>query len=249
MTKTKTGIAGFDKLVQGGFERGATVLLCGTPGTAKTIFSLEFAYNGASKYKEKSLYVTFEETRPHLMGQAKQFKWDLEKYEKKGLFHILSISTEEINHETVNSIIEYVIREKIERLVIDSLSTLSINAPIYFAINDVFLKEFITEKAIYSPAISEDFLLKRFVYNLINQLHKLNVTSILISEIGKDSKFYSRDTVSEFMADGIIEIVYESLGGDFSRSLLVRKMRHIKNDEDIHPLEISKTGLIVHDVN
>jgi len=38
------------------------------------------------------------------------------------------------------------------------------------------------------------------------------------------------------------------MGGEFSRSLLVRKMRGTKNDEDIHPLEISSKGLVVHTI-
>lgn len=248
MNKVPTGIKGFDRLINGGFEKHETLLLCGTPGTAKTIFSMEYIYNGTKKYGEKGLYVTFEQSKNHLISQAKQFGWDFEKEIKKGAMHIISIPAEEITHETVEKIMDYVKKERIKRLVIDSLSTLSINAPIYYAISDVFLKEFITEGSIYSPAISEDFIVKRFIYYLINHLHKLDVTSILISEIGKDSKFYSRDTVSEFMVDGIIEITYESMGGEYSRNLLIRKMRYIKNDEDIHPLEISKKGIIIHDI-
>jgi len=38
------------------------------------------------------------------------------------------------------------------------------------------------------------------------------------------------------------------MGGEFSRSLMVRKMRNTKNNEDIHPLEIGKAGLVVHDL-
>ena len=52
--------------------------------------------------------------------------------------------------------------------------------------------------------------------------------------------------ISEFLCDGVVLLNFESLGGEFSRSLLVRKMRHTKNEEDIHPLEISKKGLVVH---
>ena len=116
MVGVKTGISGFDKLVGGGFERGATIVLCGTPGTAKTIFSTEFIYNGAAKFGEKGLYVTFEETRPQVFAQAEQFGWDLQRYEKKGLLQIVCVPAEEINYETVERIISIIKKEKIQRL-------------------------------------------------------------------------------------------------------------------------------------
>ena len=37
-------------------------------------------------------------------------------------------------------------------------------------------------------------------------------------------------------------------GGDYSRNLTIKKMRQTKNDEDLHPLEISNKGIIVHDI-
>ena len=76
----------------------------------------------------------------------------------------------------------------------------------------------------------------------------LDCTSILISEASEKGDYLSRDTISEFACDGVILINFESMGGEFSRSLIIRKMRNTRNDEDIHPLEIGKSGLVTHDV-
>ena len=46
----------------------------------------------------------------------------------------------------------------------------------------------------------------------------------------------------------MINIEYESLGGDFSRQLTIKKMRKTKNDEDLHPMEISNKGIIIHNL-
>ena len=81
--QVKTGITGFDELVEGGFPKGKCILLSGTPGTGKTIFSLQYIYNGAKRFKEKSLYISFEENKEHLFSQAKKFGWDLEKLENE----------------------------------------------------------------------------------------------------------------------------------------------------------------------
>ncbi|MGM5485026.1 MAG: RAD55 family ATPase [Nanobdellota archaeon] len=245
--RVKTGIEGFDKLVDGGLPSGANILLSGTPGTAKSIFSLQYAYTGA-KEGENTLYVSFEQARDDIITQGEQLGLKLKGLEKKKKFHLMCVPVKDIDHTTFPMIVDYIKKNYIKRLVIDSLSTLTINAPIYAAINDLFLKDLITRDSIYSPSIGGDFILKRYVYMLIGELQELDVTSLLISEISEESKYMSRDTVSEFLCDGIIQMMFESMGGEFSRSLLVRKMRHTKNDEDIHPVEISKKGLVVHDL-
>lgn len=63
MERVATGIKGFDNLIEGGFPKGSAILLSGTPATGKTIFALEYLVNGARKFNERGLYVTFEEKR------------------------------------------------------------------------------------------------------------------------------------------------------------------------------------------
>ena len=232
MEKAKTGIPGFDKLVEGGFPRGKIILLSGTPGTCKTIFALQFLYNGATKFNENGLYVSLEEREDSLKNQALQFGWDFNKLEKDKKVKIISITAKNIQETTGEGIITLARENNITRLVIDSLSALSINTPtVYSKVTDL------TEISI-----------RRFMYKFINDLRdiKNNITSLLISQT-TDGQL-SRDTVSEFICDGIIHINYETLGGEYSRTLAIRKMRETDNDEDIHPLEISKSGLVVHTI-
>ncbi|MCA9478629.1 MAG: hypothetical protein KC535_05775, partial [Nanoarchaeota archaeon] len=56
----------------------------------------------------------------------------------------------------------------------------------------------------------------------------------------------SNDGVSEFICDGIIHIYYESMGGSFSRSVQIRKMRQVKHEEGVYPLEIGSKGIKIH---
>lgn len=229
INKTKTGIKGFDKLVGGGFSQGSIILLSGSPGTGKTIFGLEYLYNGASA-GEKSLYITFEEPVANLKEQAAQFGWDIASLEKRELIKIQYIPSKAITNATLKEISAAVKEEEIKRIVIDSISTLALSIPtIHTKVTEI-----------------TDFSIKRFIHNFIEDLRDLNgTTTLLIAQTTAEKKL-SSDEVSEFVADGIIHIIYESLGGEFSRSLIVRKMRQCKNDEDIHPLEISKKGLVVH---
>ena len=230
MDRVKTGIKGFDKLVEGGFPKGKIVLLSGTPGTSKTIFALQFLYNGATQFNENGLYVSFEEREQSLKSQALQFGWEFDKLEKANKVKILSIPANSIKETTAFEIISLAKKNSVKRLVIDSLSTLSINTPTtYSKVTDL------TEISI-----------KRFMYTFINDLRDIRdgVTSLLISQTVEGQ--LSRDIVSEFICDGIIHINYETLGGKYSRTLTIRKMRETKNDEDVHPVEITPRGLVVH---
>lgn len=228
MEQVKSGIKGFDNLIKGGFPKGKTVLISGTPGTGKTIFALQYLYAGATKYGEKGLYVTLEENSSSLKNQALQFGWDFEKLEKKGMLKILNIAPKDIKESTVKDIINLVRKGGYKRLVIDSISALAINTPNSFGA--------LTE-------ITEIFT-KRFMYSFIRELEDSTATSLLIAQ-GNDSGL-SSDGVSDFICGGVIHIKYENLGGEYSRYLIIRKMREVKHDEDIHPLEINKTGVVIH---
>lgn len=247
--RVKSGIKGFDELVQGGFPKGSTILLTGSPGTGKTIFGLEYVYKGAIQFKEKGLYISFEQTVDSLKKQASVLGWDLEPLMKKGDLEIVYLPIRDIDRKTSSKIIDKVKNEKIRRLVVDSVSTLSINAPVYSYMSDQTLIDIEKGKSFLSPPIVGEFIIKRFIYSFIDDLHiDDGCTALLISEASERGEYLSRDTVSEFICDGIVLFTFESMGGEFSRSLIVRKMRNTKNDEDIHPLEISNKGLVVHKI-
>ena len=247
-TRTATGIPGFDELVQGGFPAGSSTLICGGPGCGKTIFCMEYLLRGARDFNEKGLYVTLEQTSEALKQQFKQFGWDIEELEKTGKIKILSISIKDLNKNTINDIQTLVKKEGIKRLVIDSLSTLVINAPIYTTPSEMAVEDVVGQNVVFSPAIIGDYLVKKFVYGFIERLRDMNTTNLLISEASEKGEFISRDGLSEFVCDGVVIISFESMGGNYSRSLIVRKMRATKNNEDVHPVEISPKGLIVHKI-
>lgn len=229
--RVKTHIEGLDSLIEGGFIRGSTNTIIGSCATGKTIFSMQYLYNGVKKDNEKCIYFTFEEKKESLIKQAIQFGWDLNELEKKGRLKIISIGVTDINKNTVKDIIEIIKDVKAKRVVIDSISTLAFLTP--------------KDSSIQSSLSTVD--VKRFIYEFITKFRELeDVTSLLISQ--KDNE--GIDEVVKYICDGVIEIEYESLGGDFSRNLNIRKMRKTKNDDDLHPMEISsKQGIIIHNLD
>lgn len=226
--RVKTYISGFDELILGGFPKGSNILITGTPGTGKTIFSLEYLYNGIIKNNEVGIYFTFEEKKEALINQANQFGWDLEKLEKKGKLKIISIGSDDISKNTVHDLLEIINHTQAKRVIIDSITTLSFITPQIQGIS------------------TNQYVIKRFLYNFITSFKNIkDLTTIFISQ--KDE--VASNITAEYLCDGVINIDYESLGGDYSRILTIKKMRQTRNNENLHPLEISKTGIVIHNID
>ncbi len=62
LEKVPTGIMGLDEVTQGGIPKGRTTLVCGGPGTGKTMMALEFLVRGARDFKEPGVFFSFEES-------------------------------------------------------------------------------------------------------------------------------------------------------------------------------------------
>src|SRR5450432_4125397 len=86
VTKTLTGIQGFDEITHGGLPRGGTTLIMGGPGCGKTVFALQSLVSGLERTKEAGIFVGFEESTRQIMGNAATFGWDLNALAKKKLY-------------------------------------------------------------------------------------------------------------------------------------------------------------------
>jgi circadian clock protein KaiC len=117
--RVKTGIPGFDTLLEGGIPGGFVVVVTGPPGTGKTTFSLQFLMEGL-KNNERCIYFSFEENLEQLINSAARFGWDIAGYIDKGYLEIFAftmLSTEEI--------IDIFDIFKPKRVVFDSINVLS----------------------------------------------------------------------------------------------------------------------------
>ena len=190
----------------------------------KTIFSLEYLINGALKDNEVGVYFSFEEKKESLIKQAKQFGWDLEKLEKAKKLRVISLGLEDITTRTVKDLIEIISDLKAKRVVIDSIPTLA-----YLLVN---------------AETNTDLQIRKFILQFIAELSETNTTQILIGQ--EDDELTT--SISKYSCDGVIHLEFESLGGDYSRTLTIPKMRKTKNNEDIHSVEINNTGIVVHSI-
>jgi circadian clock protein KaiC len=137
--KAKTGIAGLDNILSGGFSRGHVFLVEGAPGTGKTTVALQFLLEGV-RAGEKCLYITLSETERELRDGAASHGWSLdhglevfELLPPESLLDsdqqqsLLYSSDLELG-ETTKQIFETVERARPSRVVLDSLSEIRLLA-------------------------------------------------------------------------------------------------------------------------
>lgn len=78
ITKSPTGIPGFDDISMGGLPTGRTTLLTGGPGTGKTVFALQVLVNAARERGEPGIFVAFEQDPVTVRSDAASFDWELD---------------------------------------------------------------------------------------------------------------------------------------------------------------------------
>jgi KaiC/GvpD/RAD55 family RecA-like ATPase len=69
-------------------------------------------------------------------------------------------------------------------------------------------------------------------------------TVIVTSEVTEESKNLSRDTVSEFLADGILFLSLDTTMD--RRKVTIRKMRRTKHSLKPHDISITEQGITIH---
>src|SRR3972149_1024207 len=124
--RIESGVKGLDNLVEGGFLAAGIHILAGGPGTGKTIFASQFAYNMAAKLGKKVVYATFEESSEYFKRNAKHFGMDFSPLEKAEKIKILDLDALRGKELESNISLLLAALEEIDGkvLVIDSLTAL-----------------------------------------------------------------------------------------------------------------------------
>ncbi len=213
------GIPGMDELIEGGLNSGQVILLTGTTGTGKTIFSLQYLYNGAKK-GEPAVFVSFEEPVENIKENAKKVGLDFDKLEKEN--KVIFARYDPFHAEDIYDLIESNIKKiGAKRVVIDSISALGLY-------------------------VRDSAEIRRMIFNISLLLRKLNCTSVITSEILPLQNALSRFGVEEFVSDGIIVLYYLRSESQFARSLTVWKLRGSKHSKKLHPYDITDRAIIVY---
>ena len=235
--RVKSGIPGFDELIEGGFPRGTTVLVTGPTGSGKTTFGVQFVYKGVELYDEPGVIVTLEERAQDIRKEMLAFGWDLEKYEREGkiaivdgVSSVVGLPSEEqyvlegnLNPEDFLRYIYRVVKAiNAKRLVIDSIPSIAFR-------------------------LREESKIREVLLQLNTILLEMGVTSILTTEAADPAHGrISRYGMEEYIARGVVLLDFVEKDVELKRYLLIRKMRETSHSMKKYPFEINDRGVVVY---
>ncbi len=200
---TPSGISGLDRLLAGGFMKGAIILVAGNPGTGKSTLAAKFIYEGL-KRGEPGIYVNFVEPRQDFYAHMESLGADFEKYEKQGLFRYveaLTIADDEALAQQLEDIIGMAMDMNAKRLVVDSVT--------------VMLQILGKQKSRIRKLLQNFF---------VNGLKSLGVTSILVAEHPYGAQVVG-EGVEEFVVDAVFILRTVMKRGKPLRIMEIRKVR------------------------
>ncbi len=222
----KTGISGFDKLLEKGIPKGSAVLIAGGAGSGKTIMCLQILAN-AAKNGKKCLYMSFEESEARLRKHMDDFGWHPAELEKNGNLMINRMDSYEIARS-----VEAMLAKERGELMIDIEPVL---LPEGFR-PDIIVIDSLSSIASYFTGRTEHY--RSYVEQIFRYFEKLGTTSFLITETKQIPETFSPTGVEEFLADGVV-VLYNIRKGDIRENAIeVLKLRGAKHVKKIVAMQI-----------
>uniref|UniRef100_UPI0032D6DBA4 Circadian clock oscillator protein KaiC n=1 Tax=Synechococcus elongatus (strain ATCC 33912 / PCC 7942 / FACHB-805) TaxID=1140 RepID=UPI0032D6DBA4 len=225
--KMPTMIEGFDDISHGGLPTGRSTLVSGTSGTGKTLFSIQFLYNGITEFDEPGIFVTFEESPQDIIKNARSFGWNLQKLVDQGKLFILDASPDPDGQEVAGGFdlsalierINYAIQKyKARRVSIDSVTA-------------VFQQ--------YDAAS----VVRREIFRLVARLKQIGVTTVMTTERIDEYGPIARYGVEEFVSDNVVILRNVLEGERRRRTVEILKLRGTTHMKGEYPFTINDHGI------
>jgi KaiC/GvpD/RAD55 family RecA-like ATPase len=225
-------------MLNGGLPSGRSILVCGGPGSGKTIFGLQFLLNGVSMENENGLFVSLDESTEHIREEAAGFGWDLEKLEKEQKLIIvdaspirtvpgdvkiggISIGKGDFSMMNLMGIVSSkAAKAQVKRVVVDGITNLIIQYPKVFDQRMAMLQ-------------------------LLEVVSSLGSTNILTGE-NRATSLTREVSPEEFLCQGVIVFHVFRENSQLVRAVQIEKMRGIAHDQQIRPYRITNKGLVVY---
>jgi circadian clock protein KaiC len=239
LEKCPTGVWGLDWICEGGLPRNRTTLVCGTSGSAKTMFAVQFLMHGILEHGEPGVFVTFEETPEDIRASMLCLGWDIARLEKKKLWTFIDATRRDLPFGS--EVGDYDFGAFILRLetAVRSAGARRVSIDTLGAVFSMFEK----------PGI-----IRHELHRVSSSLKKGSITTVMTAERDVEYGEVSRYRMEEFVADNVIilrNVLEEERRRRTMEVLKLRGGRHQKGeyaftiltDRGLEMLPISFVGL------
>ena len=220
VSRTPSGVPGFDRLVGGGFPGGSATLLAGPTGSGKTTMAIQFIVEGL-RQGERCLLINFQENPTQLAHEIAEIGGALDDA-ARGRLELLYYSAVELPIDRIIvSIFQALRRSPINRVVIDALGDLAI-------------------------AAGDATRMHNYLYALVQHFAVLGVSSMFTLET--DPPIMVSDATQgrlSHMTDNIVLLELREHERTVGRTLRIAKARGVAHDLQLHEAQIDGRGLRV----
>jgi circadian clock protein KaiC len=221
--RVSSGVERLDTMLGGGYYRGASVLITGFPGTAKTTLSGAFA-EAACTRGERTMFVSFDSDSNEVIRNLGSVGIQLNRFVEDGTLHMVSARTITGSAETYLMRIKTLAKEHRARcLVVDPVSTLSKSG-----------------NELTAHSVAE---------RLIDWSKAEGITLVctsLLDEMASQSEAGSPLQIST-LADTWIHLNYLVQAGERNRGMSIIKSRGTAHSNQVRELILSDAGITVTD--
>ncbi len=225
--KSRTSIQGLDEITNGGLPKGRATLVCGGAGCGKTLFAMEFLVYGATRYNEKGVFVSFEETAQELIANVASLGFDLESLVERKKIRL-----------------EHIRVERGEIKLGGEYDMAGLFVRIQEAIESIGAKRIVldTVESLFSELPNPD-MLRAELRRLLRWLKRKGVTSIITAERGDG--VLTRQGLEEYVSDCVILLDHRVDDQSSIRRLRIVKYRGSMHGTNEYPFLIDQDGFSV----
>lgn len=222
--RSQTGILGFDSLCNGGFINQSINLILGNAGSGKTTFLLQYLYNGATKFNENGLYVSFEQEASSLKETGKKLKMDFEKLESTNRCFFLKLDPDMTMKQIQKEVMKKIAKNDIKRLCFDPINIFSLSLP-------------------------KEVSLRKQMYDFLSFLKQLDLCILIAGESDGEAGEATSPVFSEiiifckYLSDSVVELFSSGISGSGDRAIRIFKMRMSSHQRGPKGMQITDSGI------
>ena len=227
LSKSPTGIDGFDQVAGGGLPAGRPTLICGGAGCGKTLFAISFLVHGATRFDEPGVFMSFEESGDELAQNVASLGFDLPGLvEKKKLV---------LDHVKIE-------RREIEETGDYDLEGLFVR--LGYAIDSIGARRVVldTIESLFA-GLANQSILRAELRRLFRWLKDRGVTAMITGERGEGT--LTRQGLEEYVSDAVIVLDHRVTEQISTRRLRIVKYRGSAHGTNEYPFLIDEDGLSV----
>ena len=227
LPKALTGIRGLDEITRGGLPKGRPTLVCGGPGSGKTLLALTFLVNGALQFDEPGVLMTFEENEEEIASDVESLGFHLGELIKA---QKLAIDYVRVERSEIEETGEYDLEGLFVRLD-HAIRTVGAKRVVLDTIESLF------------AGLKNDAILRSELRRLFRWLKDQGVTALITGERGDGA--LTRQGLEEYVSDAVILLDHRVHDQVSTRRLRVVKYRGSHHGTNEYPFLINASGISV----